>query len=115
VRSPLLAIHGGFALFGHSNLRLRLRWVECLSVTPRRTVSITSPPPLRHNFGTLFSVWDRLVGTFVVGDECGDEPLGVSGDITTYAQRVIDAFREPARRLHWRRPARMSGREQHAA
>jgi sterol desaturase/sphingolipid hydroxylase (fatty acid hydroxylase superfamily) len=51
----------------HANVRLETRRIEWLIITPR-THHIHHSDALEHrdkNFGSLFSVWDRLFGTYV--------------------------------------------------
>ena len=92
-----------FALLGHSNLALDLRWAEPVFVTPRLHRRHHVVATTQHNFGTVFSVWDRLFGLLVAVDTDPDEPFGVPGERDTYPQRFADAFRAPARELRARR------------
>jgi sterol desaturase/sphingolipid hydroxylase (fatty acid hydroxylase superfamily) len=78
--APPAAI-GAYAMFGillnhwmHSNLRLRSRWLEAIIVTPRIHHIHHSVDPRHHgrNFGSLFSFWDRMFGTFVHPDDVHD-------------------------------------------
>jgi sterol desaturase/sphingolipid hydroxylase (fatty acid hydroxylase superfamily) len=80
--APPVAI-GAYAIFGivlnhwmHSNLRLRSRWLEAIIVTPRIHHIHHSADPRHYgrNFGSLFSFWDRMFGTFVDPDDI-QEPL----------------------------------------
>jgi sterol desaturase/sphingolipid hydroxylase (fatty acid hydroxylase superfamily) len=92
-----------FALLGHSNLALDLRWAEPVFVTPRLHRRHHVVATTQRNFGTVFSVWDRLFGLLVRQDTDPDEPFGVPGERETYPQRFADAFRAPARELRARR------------
>jgi sterol desaturase/sphingolipid hydroxylase (fatty acid hydroxylase superfamily) len=51
-----------WAMFTHSNLRLNLRVLEPLLITPRLHYVHHLPDGADRNFGTVFSVWDRLLG-----------------------------------------------------
>jgi sterol desaturase/sphingolipid hydroxylase (fatty acid hydroxylase superfamily) len=55
----------------HSNLRLRSRWLEAVLVTPRIHHIHHSCDPRHHgrNFGSIFSIWDRMFGTFFDPDD----------------------------------------------
>jgi sterol desaturase/sphingolipid hydroxylase (fatty acid hydroxylase superfamily) len=76
-RVPPPAI-GGYALFGillnhwmHTNIGLKCRWLEAIFITPRIHHIHHSRDP-RHfgrNLGSLFSIWDRLFGTFYSPDK----------------------------------------------
>jgi sterol desaturase/sphingolipid hydroxylase (fatty acid hydroxylase superfamily) len=72
-----------YAIFGillnhwmHSNLRLKSRWLEAIIVTPRIHHIHHSMDPRHYgrNFGSLFSFWDRMFGTFVDPNDV-QEPL----------------------------------------
>lgn len=99
-------VYAVFALFGHSNLRLDLRWAEPVFVTPRLHRRHHVLATTQRNFGTVFSVWDRLFGLLVAVDTDPDEPFGVPGERETYPQRFADAMRAPARELRARRYSR---------
>lgn len=100
------ATYAVFALLGHSNLRLDLRWLEPVFVTPRLHRRHHVPATTQRNFATVLTVWDRLFGTLVVVDTAPDEAFGVPGERKSYPQRLVDAFRQPARELRARRYAR---------
>jgi len=97
------AIYAGFALFGHSNLRVNLRWAEPVFITPRVHRRHHVPATTERNFGTVLSLWDRACGTLVELDTAAAEPLGVPGELETYPQRFADAVRAPGRELRARR------------
>lgn len=99
-------VYAVFALLGHSNLRLDLRWAEPVFVTPRLHRRHHVVATTQRNFGTVFSVWDRLFGLLVAVDTDPDEPFGVPGEREAYPQRFADAFRAPARELRARRYSR---------
>jgi sterol desaturase/sphingolipid hydroxylase (fatty acid hydroxylase superfamily) len=72
------AFIAGYALFAtvanhwmHANLGFKARWLEAVFVTPRIHHIHHSTDPRHHgrNFGGLFSIWDRMFGTFVDPDD----------------------------------------------
>jgi sterol desaturase/sphingolipid hydroxylase (fatty acid hydroxylase superfamily) len=94
-----LAIYAAFATLGHSNLRLDLSRLEWLFVTPRIHRLHHVPETTHHNFGTIFTLWDRLLGRLVI-KECDPDPdqiLGVPGEIDRYPQswwrQLVEPFR----------------------
>lgn len=95
-----LGVYASFAVLGHSNLRLRLRWIEPLFVTPRIHRRHHVPETTDKNFGTIFTLWDRLAGSLVVRDTSIDEPLGVPDEVETYPQSFRGALTEPFRTFH---------------
>jgi len=92
-----LGSYAAFALLGHSNLRPSLAWLEPLFVTPRVHRCHHVPATTDKNFGTIFSVWDRLTGSLIVCDTESGELLGVPGEIETYPQAYRRALVEPLR------------------
>lgn len=99
VLATTLAVYAAFALLGHSNLDLDLRRLEPVFITPRLHRIHHVPSTTERNFATVFSLWDRLSGTLVTHDVSPEEPIGVPGELDTYPQRLLPAFREPARRV----------------
>jgi len=97
-----VAVYGTFAVVGHSNLRVPLRWAETVFITPRLHRVHHAPATTQRNFGTVFSWWDRLAGTLDTRDATVGETLGVPGELHTYPQRFVDALRQPPRQLHQR-------------
>jgi sterol desaturase/sphingolipid hydroxylase (fatty acid hydroxylase superfamily) len=93
------AIFAVFGLLDHSNLGINLRWAEPLLVTPRLHRRHHVPATSQKNFGAVFSIWDRLFGTLVNLDTAPHERLGVPGEIDSFPQHLVPAFREPIRRL----------------
>ncbi len=61
----------------HMNLTWRSSWLEWISVTPRYHHIHHSADPKHHlaNMANLFSVWDRLFGTYL-------NPDGVAPELT---------------------------------
>ena len=92
-------VYVAFAALGHGNLRVPLRPLELLFITPRLHRLHHVPGSSNTNFGTIFSVWDRLFGHLTVRDVGAEESLGVPEEIETYPQDFGAAFREPVRRL----------------
>ena len=94
-----IAIYALVATFGHSNLRLNLSSIEWLFVTPRVHRRHHVPETTHRNFGTVFTIWDRLFGCLVIKDTRPDEPLGIPGEVETYPQsfwpQIVQPFRAP--------------------
>lgn len=69
----------------HLNVAWRLKWMEWLLVTPHFHHVHHSDKPEHYlaNLGILFTVWDRLFGTYVDPDEI-TEPLhfGIGEDVS---------------------------------
>ncbi|HWV45428.1 MAG TPA: sterol desaturase family protein [Nitrospira sp.] len=61
----------------HANIVWRSNWLEWLIVTPRYHHIHHSDKPVHYmaNLGTLFTVWDRLFGTYV-------DPESVKGELS---------------------------------
>ncbi len=55
----------------HSNLGLKLPWLETVLVTPRvhHIHHSRDPAHYNRNFGSIFSVWDRMFGTYLDPDD----------------------------------------------
>jgi sterol desaturase/sphingolipid hydroxylase (fatty acid hydroxylase superfamily) len=96
-------IYAAFALHGHSNLRTRGRWLELVFVTPRLHRLHHLPATTQNNFGTVFTLWDRLFGRLVVRDAAPQERTGVPDEIDDYPQRFLAAFRQPINETRARR------------
>jgi sterol desaturase/sphingolipid hydroxylase (fatty acid hydroxylase superfamily) len=96
VVAPAVAIAAIYGVSNHSNLGTNMRWVEGLLVTPRIHRRHHVPSTTQHNFGAIFTVWDRLFGTLVQRETMPDERFGVPGEIDSYPQRFRAAFRQPA-------------------
>lgn len=92
-----IAIYAAFATLGHSNLRLDLRFVEGVFVTPRMHRLHHVPATTNKNFAAVFSFWDRMAGSLVLQDTDTDETLGVPGEERTYPQGWWRQLREPMR------------------
>jgi len=88
----IAAIYG---VSNHSNLGTNVAWIEGVLVTPRLHRRHHVPSTTQSNFGAIFTVWDRLFGTLVRTDTGPDERFGVPGEIDSYPQRFVPAFRRP--------------------
>jgi sterol desaturase/sphingolipid hydroxylase (fatty acid hydroxylase superfamily) len=66
-------------------------------VTPRLHRRHHVPATTQHNYGGIFTIWDRLAGSLVRVETTSDERFGVPSEIDTYPQRFAVAFREPLR------------------
>ena len=102
-----LVVFASFALLGHSNLRLGGRWIELVFVTPRLHRLHHLPATTQTNFGTVLTIWDRLLGRLVSRDATPTERTGVPGEIDDYPQRFVAAFSQPIRERRARRAARV--------
>jgi sterol desaturase/sphingolipid hydroxylase (fatty acid hydroxylase superfamily) len=129
VVAPLLLILAGFpadavalaggvflawAIANHTNLNLKLGFLEPLFVTPRLHRIHHVPETDDRNFGTVFTIWDRLRGTLLVRDTSPDVALGVAGEVTTYPGGWLAQLVEPPRRLLAAWPSRRSSAAQQA-
>lgn len=103
--TPVVAIAAVYGIFNHSNLGTNLRIIEPLLVTPRLHRRHHVPSTTQTNYGAIFTIWDRMFDTRCRLDTTDDDRFGVPGEIDTYPQRFIDAFREPVRQNRRRRHA----------
>ena len=94
-----LFVYAAFALLGHSNLHVRGRGLELVFVTPRLHRLHHLPATTQNNFGTVFTIWDRVFGKLVVRDANAKEQTGVPGEIAEYPQSFVDAFRQPMKEV----------------
>ncbi len=100
------SIHAVVNTMTHTNVALAPsieRIVSRLFVTPHihRLHHSAAPEYLDTNFGTTFSLWDQLFGTFTPSDALReDETFGIEGPeaITpdSFANLALDPFRKPA-------------------
>ena len=88
-----------FAMSNHSNLRIDLRWVEPIFVTPRLHRLHHMPATTDRNLGTVFTIWDRLRQSLVVREADALCVFGVPGAVTTYPQGWGRQFIAPLRRV----------------
>lgn len=94
-----ILVLAGFGVLNHSNLRLPLARLEWLFITPRLHRVHHVPTTSRNNYATIFSFWDRAARTLVRRDTPADAVLGVPGEVETFPQSFVPAFREPARQI----------------
>lgn len=95
------AVYTAWAAFGHANVRLNLRILEDVCITPRLHRLHHVPDTSEHNLGTIFSLWDRLRGTLLTDVSARQEPLGVPGEVETYPQSWLPQLMEPWRRVRY--------------
>ena len=95
VVAPAVAIAALYGVSNHSNLGTRLRWLEAVLVTPRLHRRHHVPSTTNNNYGVMLTLWDRLSGTLVRRETDLDERYGVPGEIDTYPQTFLPAFRRP--------------------
>ncbi len=98
-----LIVYAGFALIGHSNLRLGGPFVETVFITPRLHRLHHVPATSQKNLGTILTIWDRLSGRFLARDTTADQAVGVPGELDEYPQRFLAAFRQPFKEARLRR------------
>ena len=75
----------------HLNVRLGARWLEWIIVTPRyHNIHHSSDPNhYNSNFGNMFTVWDRLFGTYVDPDNHNPETIAFGIDEKPNPVRLI--------------------------
>ncbi|GJL95044.1 MAG: sterol desaturase [Hyphococcus sp.] len=93
---------------GHTNIALPPaidRLVSRIFITPHmhRLHHSTQPIHLDKNFGTIFSIWDQLFGTFCGPWELSeDEEFGLDGPeqitVDSFSNIILDPFRTPENR-----------------
>ncbi len=88
-----------WAMLNHSNLKLNLRFLEQILITPRLHRLHHIPETENRNFGTLFTFWDRIRGTLVQVEPDDACAFGVAGEIDSYPQSWLSQFVEPVRRV----------------
>lgn len=93
------AIHLAWAMFGHANLQIDLRFLEPVFITPRlhrlHHVAETS----ERNLGTIFSFWDRLRGNLAARALSAPVQLGVPGEVDAYPQSWLPQLFQPFRKV----------------
>jgi sterol desaturase/sphingolipid hydroxylase (fatty acid hydroxylase superfamily) len=93
-------VFNAWAMLVHSNLRLNLRLLEPVLVTPRLHRIHHDPATSQRNFGTFLTLWDRLLrDQFVRADVPPDVVFGVPGELATYPQGWTCQLAEPLRRM----------------
>ena len=82
-----MALAGGifiaWGMLNHSNLKLSLRFLEPILITPRLHRLHHVPETENQNFGTVFTFWDRMRGTLVQAEPDETCAFGVAGEIDT--------------------------------
>jgi sterol desaturase/sphingolipid hydroxylase (fatty acid hydroxylase superfamily) len=69
----------------HSNWKVEARWLEWLIITPRahRVHHSNNPSHFGRNFGSVFSVWDHLFGTYLSPDAIeGEVEFGIPEQVS---------------------------------
>jgi sterol desaturase/sphingolipid hydroxylase (fatty acid hydroxylase superfamily) len=103
-----------FATLNHANLRLPLRRLEPLLITPRLHRIHHVADRSECNLGTVLCVWDRLRGALVQDEPEPGAVLGVPGEVESYPQSWLPQLvLAPARALglHRARGARSEAGE----
>jgi len=94
------SVFNAWAMFIHSNLSLDLRAIESVLVTPRLHRVHHDPATTHKNFGTVLSLWDRLLrDSFITRDVARDVRFGIPDEVTTYPQGWGRQLIEPFRRI----------------
>ena len=99
VVATTLVIYNVYGITNHSNLNVKLPWIETVLVTPRMHRSHHVPATTQNNFGGMFTFWDRAFGTMLRGDITNTDRYGVPGEIDSYPQHFAQAVRQPVRQL----------------
>jgi sterol desaturase/sphingolipid hydroxylase (fatty acid hydroxylase superfamily) len=90
VPAPAVGAAAGFffawATLNHANMRLPLAFLESILVTPRLHRVHHVPATTERNLGTVFTCWDRLRGTLVVGDPEPGTAFGLPLERESYPQ-----------------------------
>jgi sterol desaturase/sphingolipid hydroxylase (fatty acid hydroxylase superfamily) len=106
VVAPIVAIAAIYGVSNHSNLGTDMRFLEGLFVTPRLHRRHHVPATTQRNFGAIYPIWDRCFGTLLRTDTTPDERYGVPGEIDTFPQHFLPAFRNPLVQLRQQRANR---------
>src|SRR5262249_12113676 len=101
IKAAVLAggLFTAWRMLNHSNLKLNLRLLDPILITPRLHRLPHVPETENRNFGTFFTFWDRMRGTFVQSELEEPSAFGVAGEIDSYPQGWLPQFVEPVRRL----------------
>jgi alkylglycerol monooxygenase len=67
----ILVVHGAYSFFTHTQVIGKLSWLEYIFVTPsiHGVHHASDEKYLDKNYGDIFTVWDRLFGTFQTEEE----------------------------------------------
>jgi sterol desaturase/sphingolipid hydroxylase (fatty acid hydroxylase superfamily) len=103
------ASYGSWAAFAHSNLKLDLRWLEPVLITPRLHRLHHVPATADGNLGTIFSWWDRMRRSLVTEESAAAEPIGVRGERETFPQRWLPQLVHPLRAMTRLSPGAWTG------
>ena len=95
--APTVALAAAYGIVDHSNLGVNARPVEDVLVTPRLHRRHHVPETSDKNFGAMFTIWDRLFGSFTAVDTQPNERFGCPGEVDTYPQRFAPAVVQPPR------------------
>jgi sterol desaturase/sphingolipid hydroxylase (fatty acid hydroxylase superfamily) len=104
-----VAIAAVYGVSNHSNVDLKANWLEAVLVTPRLHRRHHVPSTTQRNYGTIFTIWDRLLGTLAREDTAAHERYGVPGEMDTYPQRFGHAVRQPFVQIRELRATRRTG------
>jgi len=91
------AIFLAWAIVNHANVRVNLRFLEPVFITPRLHHLHHVAASSEKNLGTVFSLWDRLGGRLTIVDVDPETPLG--NGHRDYPQTFGALLREPFRRV----------------
>src|SRR5262245_157523 len=86
IKAAVLAggLFTAWGMLNHSNLKLNLRFLEPILITPRLHRLHHVPETEDRNFGTFFTFWDRMRGTFVRAVLEETWTFGVGGVLDCY-------------------------------
>jgi sterol desaturase/sphingolipid hydroxylase (fatty acid hydroxylase superfamily) len=94
---PAVALATAFfvawGVVNHANVRIDLRFLEPIFITPRLHVLHHTPEYSGCNLGTVLNLWDRMTGRFVRVDIRGETPLG--NGHAGYPQTFFALLRRP--------------------
>ena len=95
VVTATVATYAIWGVSNHSNIGIDLRWAERFVVTPRLHRRHHIPATSQNNFGAFLTIWDRAMGSLLMCDTSDEERFGVPGEVDTYPQHFVAAFRRP--------------------
>jgi ornithine lipid hydroxylase len=102
---PAAAVFLAWAMLNHANVRVPLGLLETVFITPRLHRVHHVPATTERNLGTVFTFWDRLRGTLVIGDPSPATPLGLPRERAHYPQdwprQFVAPWRALAARVGW--------------
>ena len=88
-----------WVMLNHSNLNISLGFLDAVVITPKFHRIHHQPATSNRNFGTVFTFWDRLRGTFIAEVADNDPVFGVPEEVDTYPQGWFSQFVEPLRKI----------------